>query len=169
MATLDTLVEDVYGMLYGVAHVERPVEDTLTNSVGSAADVTWEFDTPSMWLRGDYAEDQTDGELVILATDHPAAGNDVTVRRAQRGTTAASSYAVGDVFYRNPLFPRYVIENAVNETIDNDLYPDVWQWGTTTISLHTGRFDLHVAGGLRRRDPDVPDGLERCRRRGSVP
>lgn len=137
MATLDTLVEDVYGLCYGVAHVERPEEDTLATSVADAADVEWQFDTDAMWLRGDYAEDQEDGELVILAEDHPS-GADVTVRRGQRSTTAASSYAIGDVFYRNPLFPRYMIEKAVNETIDNDLYPNVWKWGTTTVSYTAG-------------------------------
>lgn len=133
MATLDSLVDDVYGMLYGVAHVERPLEDTLATDVADANDVSWQFSTPSMWKRGAYAEAQDDGELVVLAEDHPDAG-DVTVRRGQRATTAAASYSAGDVFYKNPLFPRYVIENAINETIDNDLYPHVWQWGTGSFA-----------------------------------
>ena len=137
MTTLDSLVDDVYGMLYGVAHVERPVEDTLATGVAAASDTSWRFTTTTMWSRGDYAEGQDAGELVILAEDHPAAA-DVTVRRAQRSTTAASSYSTGDVFYRNPMFPRYVVEKAVQETIDVNLWPHVWSTATGSFAYTSG-------------------------------
>jgi hypothetical protein len=125
-------------MIYGIPQIERPAEDTLVNTVDADSDVTWELTTPTMWARGDYAEDQSAGELVVLTTDHPAAGNDVTVRRAQRGTTAAASYATTDVFYKNPVYPRGRVERFINETIDNDLFPYVWNVGETTLSYTAG-------------------------------
>ena len=138
MATLATLTDDVLDMIYGIPQIERPAEDTLVNTVDAANDVTWELTTPTMWNRGDYAEDQAAGELVVMSTDHPAAGNDVTVRRGQRGTTAPSSYATTDVFYKNPVYPRGRVERFINETIDNDLFPYVWNIGETTLSYTAG-------------------------------
>lgn len=138
MATLASLTDDVYDMLYGNARVERPQEDTLATAVSGTTDTEWRFDTPSIWKRNDYAEDTTAGELIILAEDHPTGGSDVTVRRAQRGTTALASYSQGDVFYRNPPFPRYLIERFIEETIKNHLHPHVWMWGETTVTYTSG-------------------------------
>jgi len=138
MATLAAMTDDVLDMVYGIARIERPAEDTLVNVVSSNSDVTWEMTTPALWKRDDYCEDQAAGEIVIMTTDHPAAGNDVTVRRAQNGTTAAASYATTDVFYKNPVFPRYRIQRFINETVDNDLFPHVWMWGETSFSYTVG-------------------------------
>ncbi len=136
MATLASLTEDVYDMLYGMAQIERPAEDTLTTAVTATTDTTWQFDT-AMWKRGDYAEDATSGELVVLAADNTV-GVDVTVRRGQRNTTALAAYAIGDVFYKNPTYPRHVIERFINETIDGDLWPNVWMVGETTMTYTSG-------------------------------
>jgi len=138
MATLAAMTDDVLDMVYGIAQIERPAEDTLVNAVSGDTDVTWELTTPALWKRGDYVEDQAAGEVIVLTTDHPAAGNDVTVRRGQLGTTAAASYATTDVFYKNPTFPRYRIERFINETVDNDLFPHVWIVGETTLSYTSG-------------------------------
>ncbi len=115
-----------------------PARRCLVGAVTADSDVTWEMTTPSMWNRGDYIEDQAAGELVILATDHPSAGSDVTVRRGQRGTTAAASYATTDVFYKNPVYPRYRVERFIKETVDNDLWPYVWNIAETTVSFTAG-------------------------------
>lgn len=128
-------------MLYGVAQVERPLEDTLATAVTDDADVSWQFaTTTNVWKRGDYAEAQdTAGEMVYLAEDQDAAA-DITVRRGQRGTTAkAAGYAQGDVFARNPMFPRYMIQRFINETVDGELWPHVWMWGQTTITWNDGQ------------------------------
>ena len=138
MATLAAMTDDVLDMVYGVARIERPAEDTLVTAVSGTTDVAWELTTPALWKRGDYCEDQAAGEIVIMTTDHPAAGNDVTVRRAQNGTTALAAYATTDVFYKNPIFPRYRIERFINETVDNDLFPHVWMVGETTVSFTVG-------------------------------
>lgn len=138
MATLATLTQDVYNMLYGMAQVERPAEDTLSTLVTDDADVEWRFATPTLWNRGDIAEDQAAGELVYITEDHPSAA-DVTVRRGQRGTTAkVAGYAAGDVFYKNPVYTRQDIERFINETIDNDLWPNVWMWGEHSFSFSSG-------------------------------
>jgi hypothetical protein len=140
MTTLAALVDDCYGMLYGSAQAERPREDTLVNLVSDDADVTWEFTTPAMWKRDDYAEAaDTAGEIVIMTTDHPAATNDVTVRRGQRGTTAkVAGYSAGDVFYKNPNYPRYEIERLINQVVRSELWPDVWTWHQDTLSFVSG-------------------------------
>ncbi len=138
MATLAAMTDAVLDMVYGIARIERPAEDTLDNSVDSTGDVTWEFVTPALWKKYDYAEDQAAGEMVIMSTDHPADGNDVTVRRAQNGTTALAAYATTAVFYKNPVFPRYRIERFINETVNNDLFPHVWMVGETTVSYTVG-------------------------------
>lgn len=138
MADLASLTADVFDMLYGVAQVERPAEDTLATAVSSAADVSWQFTTPAVWGRNDYGEDAAAGELVVFAAAHPDAG-DATVRRGQRGTTALAAYAAGDVFYKNPTFPRHVVERFINETVDGDLFPHVWTWASTTVSWVTGQ------------------------------
>lgn len=128
MTTLSALVDDCYGILYGVGRAERPKEDTcgvLTNSGTSAT-----MGTATMWKRDDYAEFATDGELMIFAADASGA---TTVRRGQRGTTAASHLADA-VVYRNPTFPRYEIERLITQVVTNDLWPNVWTWEASSLS-----------------------------------
>ena len=82
-ATLAGLILDVEDMLYGLAQVERPREDTLLSAVASAVDTTWRFAYPAMWKKDDYAEYApvagTVGEVVIMAEDHPTAAADGVV------------------------------------------------------------------------------------------
>lgn len=137
MATLATLTDDVFDMVYGMTLIERPQEDTLTSAVSGTTDTTFQFDNNVLWKRGVYAEDASAGEIVIMAADQ-ASSSDVTVRRGQNGTTAAASYAIGDVFYKNPPYPRYRVERFINETIDSNLFPNVWMWGETTLSFVSG-------------------------------
>jgi hypothetical protein len=134
MTTLAALTEECYGKLYGLAQAERPEEDTPASSVSGTGDVSWTWTTPTMWKRGDYAEDATDGEIVYIAVD-----GGTTVRRAQRGTTAAAAYDTADVFYRNPMFPRIEIERAITQVVRNDLWPHVWTWHHDTLSFVSGQ------------------------------
>jgi hypothetical protein len=155
MGSLASLTLDIIEMLYGMAQIERPIEDTLKTAVSAANDVTWQFDT-AIWKRGDYAEywknDGTEGEIVILAADYTV-GADVTVRRAQRGTTAAASYAIGDVFLHNPTFPVATIQRFINNLIDTDLAPHVFY--LTHRSLTWDEDDDHTAYPLNANDFDV--------------
>ena len=130
MATLASLTLDVLDMIYGQAQVTRPIEDTLATEVTNAADVTWQFTSDELWKRGDYAEwfDGTGAakEIVYFTTDHPSAA-DVTVRRAQRRTSAqAAAIPVGTVFQKNPPYSHTEIQRAITEVIDNDLHIHVW-------------------------------------------
>jgi hypothetical protein len=136
LATLSDLVARTEDIIYGVAQVERPQEDTLTSTVASTSDTTWRFDTETMWKRGDYAQPIDAGELIIFAEDHPS-GADVDVRRGQRSTDPAT-YSTGDVFVRNPSYPRHLIETMVDEVVGNDLWPHVWMWYEGDISYATG-------------------------------
>lgn len=132
MTTLATLVDDCYGILYGVGRAERPKEDTIAVQFLTASTSVTPT-TPTLWKRDDYAE-FTDGELVIFAADSAGA---TTVRRAQRGTTAAD-HASGAVIYRNPTFPRYEIERLITQVISNELWPHVWMWHNDSLSYVSG-------------------------------
>jgi len=153
MATLASLTLDVIDMLYGSTQLERPGEDTLLTAVSSASDTTFKFATPKYWDRGDYAEywdgTGTAGEVVVVARDAES-GPDVTVRRAQRRTTAASSYANGDVFLKNPPATLTDIQRAINETIDVDLNAPphrVWYPSKRTITPVTAkhRYEMNAS------------------------
>lgn len=102
MATLETLTLDIEDMVFGIPQIERPVEDTLSTAVTNATDVAFRWTTDTLWRRGDLAEylasAGTAGEIVILAADH-SSGTDVTVRRAQKRTTAAAHTAIGTATY----------------------------------------------------------------------
>ncbi len=129
MTTLSALVDDCFGILYGVGRAERPKEDILDGAILSGA-VSLTPTTAALWKRDDYAEFAADGELFIFAADSAGA---TTVRGAQRGTTAAG-HADGAVMYRNPTFPRYEIERLINQVVRNDLWPNVWTWEVASLS-----------------------------------
>ena len=135
MATLATLVDDVYGTLYGIGHAERPAEDLINGALAQGA-VSVTMDTDAMWKRNDYAEFATDGEIVIFAADASGA---TAIRRAQRGTTDVAQ-ADNSLVYRNPTFPRYEIERLINQVIQNDLYPNVWSWHKDSLSFVSADF-----------------------------
>lgn len=171
MATLATLTLDIIEMLYGIPQIERPIEDTLKTAVVAANDVAWQFDT-ALWKRGDYAEywknDGTEGEVVLLAGDYTV-GVDVTVRRAQRGTSAAASYAIGDVFLHNPPFPVTTIQRFINNLIDTELAPQVfylthrsittWDANDTAYSMNASDFDVIT---VYQADLEEPENIGAC-------
>lgn len=142
MTTLAALTLDVEQMLYGTAQVERPVEDTLSTQVSAQAggvdDVAWRMTTYTLWKRGDYAEvvgtAGAASEIVILTDDH-GSGADVTVRRAQRGSTlVTSAIAAGTVVRKNPAHDRTTVQRIINEVIDTQLWPHVWYRSKRTIT-----------------------------------
>jgi hypothetical protein len=143
MATLAALTNDVLNMLYGVVQVERPTEDTQVTATFTNAATEVELSTPALWKRGDYAE-ADDGDVIILAEDHPAASSTVTVRRSQRGSTATEHLAASAVWSKNPPFLRTQIERFINETVRSDLWPKVWTWhnGTVTYTDGDSTYDL---------------------------
>ena len=118
MATLASLTLDVYDMLFGVAQVQRPVEDTLLTAVTNAADTSWRFTNKQLWKMNDYAElwtgDGEANEVVRLTEDHPTIATDVTVLRAQRRSTAeAAAISAGSVFLKNPPVTATEIQRAI--------------------------------------------------------
>ncbi len=127
-------------MFYGTPRIERPAQDTLATAVDDADDVEWRFTTEAMWKRGDLAElyDGTAApEVVYITEDHPS-GADITVRRQQRNTSGGAAYAAGDVFIHHGSQASSVtqvqMERAINETINNDLWPQVWYLAERTLA-----------------------------------
>jgi hypothetical protein len=127
VVTLATLTDQTYDLLVGAGPMERPQED-----VGTLADASTESLTgigrTALWKVGDYAEFIDNGEVVIFGSD--ASAGAATVRRAQRGTTADAHADV--VMRKNPLYPRYLIERMVNETV-RSMWPAVWTWHKDTL------------------------------------
>jgi len=124
--TKAALILDTEELLYGMARVERPSEDTMSALLAQAG-VTMSVTTTAMWQKGDIAEfapvDGSADEMVICAAD--AAGGTVTVRRAQRGTSD-TAHTNGDVIRKNPLYPRQAISRMIDEIIDDHMWPHAW-------------------------------------------
>ena len=144
MATLAGIVTDVYEMLYGIAQVERPSEDTQATTTLATGGLALEMDTPTLWRRGDIAE-ATDGDIVLFTEDHPSSGT-AAIRRSQRGSTA-TEHTSGAVWAKNPTYTRVQMERFIKEVIRTDLWhPDkgVWTWhhGTVTYADGDTTYDL---------------------------
>ena len=75
MATLAGLTTDTLNMIYGIAQVERPIEDTIDAGFNAAV-TTMPVTTDVLWKKDDLAE-FADGELVIAVSD----GTGTTFRR----------------------------------------------------------------------------------------
>lgn len=144
MATLASLTLDVEDMLYGQTPLQRPDIDTLAAAVASSATTSFRFSEvgTQFWGRGDYAEYDdgagTAGEVVRLLED----GDDVdfvSVKRGQRQTSAATSFAAGSIFIKNPPFTRTEIQRAINEVIDSDLQNGIWYRSERSIAWTSGR------------------------------
>ena len=131
MATMISLTLDVYDMLFGVAQVQRPTFDTLATQVANSADLEWRFAAPAMWKKNDYAEYWTgDGEaneVVLITEDHPAAADVTVVRAERRSTVEPATIAIGETFLKNPPITATMIQRAITETIDNDLYSNPYR------------------------------------------
>lgn len=145
MASLADLILQVEDKLYGMAAVERPMEDTITDSPASGA-TTMDVTNSNGWARGDYAEfvDPTGavGEVVILAAD--LSGNTATIRRGQRGTTAAA-HTSGDVIRKNPKYTRRMIEREIESVVRGSLWPKVWYKTERTLTWDPTDFVYDLA------------------------
>lgn len=134
MVTRADLILRIEDMLYGMARVERPSEDVVTLASASATSMTVTSGLEELWQRGTYGEvapaEGSEGEVVIVAAD--AASGSATVRRGQRGTTAAS--ATSQPARIDPLYPRKVISDFIDQTIVDDLYPHVWYHSKRSLS-----------------------------------
>lgn len=130
MATLATLTQATWNLLYGVGGFERPKEDQASGAVATgdtdlSADVT-----TGMWREGDMMEFPS-GEMVMVVADTAS-----TVNRARDGTTA-ETLASGDIIIKNPDFPRHKVEQAIGEVIRTSLWPQVWSWHHDTLTFST--------------------------------
>jgi len=130
--TVAELITRIRNTLYGVSPEEHPEEDTLSGAMLIGA-TTATVSTSALWYRGDYMEFD-DGELAICAADGSAGS--VTVRRAQRGTTAAARDS-GEVIIKNPLYPYSDIQAAINRVFTNHL-DGLWSWHKDSLTYTTG-------------------------------
>jgi len=163
MATLVSLTLDVIDLLYGQAKLTRPAVDQLAVAVASNSDTSLQFERAgsSMWEYGDYAEavdgTGTAGEVIQFFGDHDVPDADVRVTRGARRSTAASSHAVGTVWWKNPAFTHVEIQKEINATIDSDMQNGVWYRSQGTIAYSTGRDRYPIAANV--------DKIERLRQR----
>jgi hypothetical protein len=133
VTTRAELILRIEDMLYGMAEVERPAEDVISLASTGATSMT--VATNALWKQGRYGEivptDGSVGELVICAGD--ASAGTVTVRRGQRGTTAAAASSL--VARVNPKFTRKMISDRVDEVITDALHPHVWYHSKRSVTF----------------------------------
>lgn len=135
MASIGGLTLKIESMLYGQARVERPMEDTVTTAPSPAlSGGTITPGTVGIWKRNDYAEvigaAGVESEVFIFGAD---GGVLAAIRRAQRGTTAAT-ITTGSIIRKNPLFDRHMIVEFIGETIRSHLHPHVWYRSERTLT-----------------------------------
>lgn len=139
MGSLQSVILDTEEMLYGMAQVERPDEDTVRVGGIDGVSQTLPVSTDGMWSRGDFVEvvgvDGAPGEIMVAAAD--GASGSVQVRRAQRGS-AAAAWPAGAVLRRNPLFPRTVLARFVEEVVGGEMWPHVWYRSDRTLTYTAG-------------------------------
>lgn len=120
MATLEQLTDRVDSLLHGYS-LNTESTTWLTAAVTSATTTTIYVHDASVVSRGFI---QVNDELMYVHTTNNV-DNILTISpwgRGQRGTVASSSHANASKIVVAPLFPRYEIKKAINDTI-NAMYP----------------------------------------------
>lgn len=140
MATLADIVEHVRDTVYGMRKDLRPRKDRLDGAINDSVTAV-DFETPAMWKRGDKAEFQDNGEIVELRADLTGASVEVFERGAD-GTTAAS-HDDHTIVLHDPRLSLKKIERAINNAIDNDLWPHVWIRTERTVSGYDDEVEVY--------------------------
>lgn len=83
------------------------------------------------------------GQELMLVTDLNTSAEQITVKRAVRGT-ALEAHAVDDLIKINPVFPRKNVFDAVCDQIKN-LYPTLFATETKSLTAKTGYIPLSGA------------------------
>lgn len=135
MADLDSLCDATLDILYGLDQYEHPREDTLGAAIADGTTTTMTPTTPAMWKRDDLCEFPATDEIVRIAAD---AVTTATIRRGQRGTTAAAQ-ADGAVMVKNPPFPRIKVKDEIGKVIRSELWPHVWSWHKDSLTFTAGQ------------------------------
>lgn len=125
MATLEQLTDRVESMLHGYS-LNTESTTWLTGAVTSTSQTSINVYDANVVSRGFI---QIGDEIMYVASTN-AVDNILTIApwgRGQRGTTAATHTNSAKVTV-SPLFPRYEIKKAINDTI-NAMYPQVFAIG----------------------------------------
>ena len=105
---------------------DEPAEDYITVSVDSTTATTITVATSSLWAAGQVWEfddgDATSAEQILVRSVNPSTGV-MTIKRAHGGSTAAT-HATSAVVLQSPRFLYDTVAQAVNQTLDVDLYPN---------------------------------------------
>ena len=120
MSTLEQLTDRVDSLLHGYS-LNTESTTWLTSAITSATTTTLNVHDASVVSRGFI---QVNDELMYVHSTNNV-DNILTIApwgRGQRGTTASSSHANSSKIIVAPLFPRYEIKKAINDTI-NAMYP----------------------------------------------
>jgi hypothetical protein len=136
MSTLEQLTDRVDTLLHGYS-LNTEAATWLTAAVTNATTTTLSVDNASVVSRG-FA--QINDEMVYVHSTNNI-DNEVTLApwgRGQRGTTAATSHANLSKITVAPIFPRYEIKKAINDTL-NAMYPQVFAVRQTQFNYIAAR------------------------------
>lgn len=126
MATLEQLTSRVESMLHGYS-LNTESTTWLTAAITSATQTTINVNDANVVSRGFI---QVNDEIMYVSSTNNV-DNILTIApwgRGQRGTTAATSHANASKVTVSPLFPRYEIKKAINDTV-NAMYPQIFAVG----------------------------------------
>lgn len=122
MSTLEQLTDRVDTVLHGYS-LNQEATTWLTSAITSSTQTTLNVHDASAISRGFM---QIGDELMYVHSTN-LANNTVLIApwgRGQKGTTA-TTHAINDRITNAPLFPRYEIKKAINDTL-NAMYPQVF-------------------------------------------
>lgn len=136
MSTLEQLTDRVDTLLHGYS-LNTESATWLTAAITTATTTTFSVDNASVVSRG-FA--QINDEMVYVHSTNNI-DNEITLApwgRGQRGTVASTSHANLSKVTVAPIFPRYEIKKALNDTL-NAMYPQVFAVKQTQFNYIAAR------------------------------
>jgi hypothetical protein len=136
MSTLEQLTDRVDTLLHGYS-LNTEAATWLTAAVTNATTTTFSVDSASVVSRG-FA--QINDEMVYVHSTNNI-DNEITLApwgRGQRGTVAATSHANLSKITVAPIFPRFEIKKAINDTL-NAMYPQIFAVRQTQFNYIAAR------------------------------
>lgn len=144
MATFGQLADSTLLYLSGFSNAQDQAT-YLTSSI-TAASTTLNVADASALSRGLV---EIDDELLWVDAVNPTSLS-ATVPPYGRGyrSTTAASHSSGVRVVSSPMFPRKLVKDAINETI-NSLYPTLWGVGTTSFTYVVGTYTYALPAGAK--------------------
>lgn len=128
--SLATAVVDVRTLLR-----DMPFTDTITTAPTTGAGTSMVVSTAAAWEVGDVLEftgPATTGRYEQVLITANSSGT-LTIVRAYNETTAGT-HTTAELARKNPRFGGVQIEEAINNVLDNETFPEIWQVNEASVT-----------------------------------